>query len=128
MNLNFNLTDRTNEFSPEDIEDAKAISGISYLWILFFLPLVAKPNSQFGKFHANQALLILFADIIISFVVGVAASIINFVTFGFLGFLTGILVGAVNLVFFIIIIACLLTAISGKAYELPFIGGIKIIK
>lgn len=126
--MNLSLTDRTNEFTPEDIDDAKVVSGISYLWILFFLPLVTKPNSKFGKFHANQALLVLFSDLIISFVVGAAVKIINLITFGLISGLTGILIGAVNLVFGIIMIVCLLTAISGKAYELPFIGGIKIIK
>ena len=35
----------------------KMISAVSYLWILFFLPLVLIPRSGFGRFHANQALL-----------------------------------------------------------------------
>lgn len=35
----------------------KMISALSYLWILFFLPLLLIPHSRFGRFHANQALL-----------------------------------------------------------------------
>ena len=35
----------------------RMISAVSYLWILFFLPLVLIPRSGFGRFHANQALL-----------------------------------------------------------------------
>ena len=46
-----------------DIENNKIISGLSYLGILFFLPLVAAPNSRFGKFHANQSLVLLISSV-----------------------------------------------------------------
>ena len=35
----------------------RIISAAAYLWVLFFLPLILIPRSQFGRFHANQALL-----------------------------------------------------------------------
>ena len=35
----------------------RMISAVSYLWLLFFLPLILIPRSGFGRFHANQALL-----------------------------------------------------------------------
>lgn len=33
------------------------VSSAAYFWLLFFLPLVLTPDSGFGRFHANQALL-----------------------------------------------------------------------
>lgn len=126
--MNLKLIDRSGEFSPEDIQKSKIVCGISYLWILFFLPVVAIPESKFGRFHANQSLLLLFANIIISFVLSMVVNIINFITFSLLSPLTGLVVGLVNCVFFVLIIICLLTAVAGKAYELPIIGGIRIIK
>ncbi|NLA78908.1 MAG: hypothetical protein GX845_05135, partial [Erysipelothrix sp.] len=41
-------------FTQEDIEKNKTMAGLAYL--IFFLPLVAAPESKFGKFHANQGL------------------------------------------------------------------------
>ena len=42
----------------------RIISAVSYLWILFFLPLILIPDSSFGRFHANQALLNLLWGIV----------------------------------------------------------------
>ena len=50
-----NTTDLTSQYIPEDIAEGKLMSILSYLWILFFLPLVVCPGSKFGRFHANQA-------------------------------------------------------------------------
>lgn len=46
-----------NTYTPEDIEKNKTMAGLAYL--LFFLPLIACPESRYAKFHANQALLLL---------------------------------------------------------------------
>lgn len=43
-------------FTQEDIEKNKTMAGLAYL--LFFLPLIACPESKYAKFHANQALLL----------------------------------------------------------------------
>lgn len=39
-------------FEAEDIEKNKVLSAVAYL--LFFIPLLAAPDSKYGKFHANQ--------------------------------------------------------------------------
>jgi uncharacterized membrane protein len=44
-------------FTNEDIEKGKTMAGLSYL--LFFLPLVACPESRYARFHANQSLILL---------------------------------------------------------------------
>jgi uncharacterized membrane protein len=46
----------------------KVISALSYLWVLFFLPLVLIPESEFGKFHANQALLNLLLGVVFAII------------------------------------------------------------
>lgn len=103
-------------FSEEDIQNNKVISAISYLSILFFLPLVVCPQSDYGKFHANQALLLFLTSVIGPFVLGC----IPF--FG--GFLRGIL--WLIILFFTVI--CIFNTASGNAYELPVIGHIRIIR
>lgn len=47
------------EFDTQDAQDAKIWSILAYFGILFFLPLVGVPNSAYGKFHANQGLILL---------------------------------------------------------------------
>lgn len=46
----------------------KIVCAVSYLWILFFLPLILLPGNKFGKFHANQAALNFLAGIVLSLV------------------------------------------------------------
>ncbi|MCL2548418.1 MAG: hypothetical protein FWE76_04550 [Symbiobacteriaceae bacterium] len=104
------------EFDPRDIADSRLIAGIAYFYILFFLPLVVRPNSRFGKFHANQALLLFIVNTVgggvlrmIPFIGGFAAWIFGFcvLAFGIMGFLN---------------------AYEGKARELPFVGHYRLIK
>jgi len=109
------FNDRTNSFSPEDIAANKNISAISYLWILFFLPLIACPSSQFGKFHANQALILFIASVISGFL-------------GVIPFIGWILSSVASLLIFIAFIFEIVNTLQGKAIELPYIGGIQIIK
>ena len=55
----FESEDHTMEFDTQDAQDAKIWSVLAYFGILFFLPLVAVPNSAYGKFHANQGLILM---------------------------------------------------------------------
>lgn len=118
---NFNYVDRTNEFSPEDIEKNKVISGVSYLWFLFFLPLVAAPESKFGKFHANQSFLLF----ILSLAIFLVRLILGFIPV--LGRIIGILLTLLNLGVMVFFILGLVFAFQGQAKEIPIIGQIKIL-
>jgi len=101
-------------FDAQDIEKNKVIAALAYL--IFFLPLLAAPDSKFGKFHANQGLWLLIVD--------VAGSIV----FGFLPFLGGTLTSVLNLAMFIAVVYLAYNAYSGKAFELPVVGNIEIFK
>ena len=78
--------------------------------ILFFLPLVTGDKTEFDKFWANQALLLLILGIISS----VTAAII-----------IGIFLGIAEFVFWII---ALIAVCNGQMKPLPLIGSIKIIQ
>lgn len=69
----FESEDHTMEFDTQDAQDAKIWSVLAYFGILFFLPLVAVPNSAYGKFHANQGLILLIFYVTLT----VASSIRN---------------------------------------------------
>lgn len=95
-------------------EGNKGINALAYL--LFFLPLIVEKDSESGKFHANQGLLLLLFTI----AVGILGSI------PFIGWFVILPIGGImSFVFFIIGI---MNAINGRMKELPLFGSIKIIK
>ena len=117
-----NTADETSLYDPADIEKNKTMSGLAY--ILFFLPLVACPDSKYGRFHANQGLIVLILGIAAGIVVNVITSIIP----RQLGLISTLISSIVYLVVFAIGILGLINGFSGKAKELPFIGKFRIIK
>ncbi|NMA80058.1 MAG: zinc ribbon domain-containing protein, partial [Clostridiales bacterium] len=63
----------------DDAQQNKAIYVLTYIPILFFLPLLAVQGSPIGKFHANQSLLLLFTSIalnIVNVILGVALGLV----------------------------------------------------
>lgn len=105
---------KANEaFSREDIEKNKVVSGLAYL--IFFLPLVAAPESAFGRFHANQGLLLL--------IVGVVGSII----LGIIPIIGWILMPIFYIAVLVFGIMGLVNGLNGKASELPLFGKYRII-
>lgn len=102
------------EFDLQDIEKNKTMAGLSY--IIFFLPLIACPESKFGKFHANQALLLLL--------VGIIGNVI----LGFIPIIGWILMPIFAIAILILGIMGLVNGFGGKAKKLPIIGNYTLIK
>ena len=97
------------------MESNKLMAAISYIWILFLVPLFAAKDDAFARFHANQGLLLF----LVSIVLGIIA-IIPFV---------GAIISAIGgVVTFIFMILGIINALKGEMKPLPFIGGIQIIK
>lgn len=112
-----NTEDVTDAFNPADIQANKAFSALSYF--IFFLPLLACPDSRFGRFHANQALLlaITFAGWSLS------SAVLKLIPF--LGWLISS-AGYVILAAFLIL--SIVHTFDGRAKRLPFIGSIDLLK
>lgn len=118
--------DTSAQFDPADIEKNKLISVLSYLGLLFLVPLFAAKESKFARFHVNQGV-VLFAA---SFIYGIVSAILG-VIFGLIpviGTIVGILLGVIALVPTILMILGIYNAATGHAKELPLIGQIRIIK
>ncbi|WP_069998034.1 DUF4870 domain-containing protein [Cellulosilyticum sp. I15G10I2] len=101
-------------FEVEDIEKNKVIAGLAYF--IFFLPLIVCPDSAFGKFHANQGLLL--------FIVSIAGNII----FTLIPFVGWIILPFFGIFIMVLVIMGLINGLQGKAKELPIIGKYRIIK
>jgi uncharacterized membrane protein len=54
------------EYTPEDVEDGKVLAAIGYLGILFFIPLVVKPENRFCRDHGKQAMVLFIASVLLS--------------------------------------------------------------
>jgi len=102
------------DFDAQDVEKNKVIAALAY--IIFFLPLLAAPDSKFGKFHANQGLWLLLANI-------VGQMVLNFVPF-----VGGLLSSLLALAMFVAVVYLAYNTYSGKAFELPVVGNIVLFK
>lgn len=88
-------------FDPNDVSSNKVIVIISLLFgILFFLPLVACPQSYYGRFYANQGLPL------IGFIIAAVIELFAFVAW----------------------IIVFVGACTGKASRVPVIGEFELIK
>lgn len=101
-------------FTQEDIESSKVMAGLAY--ILFFLPLLACPDSPYGRYHANQGLLLLLLGLGGSIILSIIP-IIGWILLPFFG-----------IAVFIIAVIGLINGFTGKAKPLPIIGKYQIIK
>lgn len=107
-------------FDQSDVEQNKSIVLMTailqiFIGILFFLPLVCCKDSPYGKFYANQGLLI--------FLLSIAASVVLIIPI--LGWIAGPIIGIANLVFAIM---NAVNANSGVRKGIPILGGIELIK
>lgn len=96
--------------SENDVQENKALAAISYISILFFIPLLAKKDSEFAQFHAKQGMALFVLEAVIMFIVMIPI----------LGWFIAALGWFVSLIFFIM---GLVNALNGKCVELPIIGG-----
>ncbi|MEN3045988.1 MAG: hypothetical protein ABDH49_03260 [Candidatus Hydrothermales bacterium] len=93
------------------MENKKYISVLSYLGILFIVPLILEPNDEFVKFHVKQGIM-LFAFFMLVFIVGGIIPIIGWFIIWPIGILIWIL----------FVIIGISNTLSGKMEELPIIG------
>ncbi|HHX74640.1 MAG TPA: hypothetical protein GX699_07035 [Firmicutes bacterium] len=104
----------SESFDPADIEKNKVVAALAY--ILFFIPLVAAPESKFGRYHANQGLILLIVAFVGCFILGMIP---------ILGWL---LLPFYSIAIFVLFIIGLVTGLNGKAKPLPLIGKFQLIK
>lgn len=112
-------------FDDEDIKQNKTMAGLAY--ILFFLPLIVCKDSRFGRFHANQGLLLLILSVVGYIVISVITTVLATITWRLFGFIS-LLYSLYSLFILAIAIYGLVNGLNGKAKELPVIGKYRIIK
>lgn len=123
--------DYTSQYHPVDIQNNKGISVLSYLGILFLIPMLAAKHSPFARFHVNQGMVLLIFEIGYGIVKAVILSLIN-IMFSFSGnplySLVSTMLNIAGLVFLVLTVVGIVNAANGKAKELPIIGKIILYK
>lgn len=52
----------------KDVDQNRLVAVLSYIWILFLIPLLTKKKSKFCQFHAKQGLVLFIAWVVGSLV------------------------------------------------------------
>lgn len=101
-------------YEQEDIEKNKTMAGLAYL--LFFLPLIVCPESEYGKFHANQSLILWLV------------AIVGNTILGYIPIIGWLMLPIFSLGMLILGVIGMVNGFGGKVQELPVIGQYRIIK
>ncbi len=129
MSMDFltNTPDTTAEYTAEDISANKGMAVLCYLGLLILIPILVDKKSPFVNFHKNQGLVFLITGIVLGFASGLVGFVLGFIPYigGLVASLISLAVGILDLVWLILGIV---NAAQGKAKELPFIGGFRILK
>ncbi|MDD3931911.1 MAG: hypothetical protein PHT04_07050 [Eubacteriales bacterium] len=103
------------------MEKNKVIAALAYLGILFFLPLVAAPESKYGRYHANQGLLLLITAVAGGIALAILSAILTAISWR-LFFIGSLLYTVFYIGITVLVILGIVNAVGGKAKPLPVIG------
>lgn len=134
-----NTADETASIDEKDIADNKGISVLSYLGPLVFIPMFARKESKYARFHANQGLTLFIANSAYAVVQAIFVAILRAIFpwnwsygyFGGRGFVYNALSTILSLVwipFTVLAVLGFVNTLRGKAKALPVIGKFKILK
>ena len=97
----------------------KLLAAISYVWILCIVTILCAKDDAFARYHANQGLVLLIANI----AAGIVGAILAFIPV-----VRPIVAWVISIALFVFMILGIVNADTGKMKPLPLIGGIQIIK
>lgn len=115
-----------NVGDSNDIEKNKIAAVLSYIGILFIVPLILAPDSKFARYHANQGLCLFIAEVIYGIISVILGWILGFIPI--IGALIMLIIGLIRVVFLILSILGIVNAAKGEMKPLPVIGDFDLIK
>lgn len=133
MRLRAKGKEHTKRYAPDDRRCCKPECVCACTGLLFFLPLVSVPDSKFGRYWANQGLIMLFCEIVLliagfflSWFFGLLA-LIPFIGIVFSILKITVLIALALIALFVIVLQGSFAA-RGRAIDLPFVGFMRFIK
>lgn len=111
-----NTQDDSMLYDTQDVQTNKIWAALSYVGILFILPLLVNGGqSRYAKYHANQGFILFLLNIVIGIVNAILGNI------PVLGAIVSVLLSLASLA---LMILGIINAVNGKAKQLPLIGGL----
>lgn len=122
-----------------DVEKNKYLNILSYIGILFLIPLFAAKGSKYSRFHINQGLILFISEVAYNIIKAIVMAILSAIMFAgdyyyvfspMYGLYTIIntVLSIVNLGFAALAIYGIYNTCTGKVKELPIIGKFRILK
>ena len=115
-----------NKFDANDVAQNKVMGILAYLEILCLVPIFAAKNSPYARFHANQGLVLLLAEVIYGVIYTVITLAVGWIPV--VGWIVVAVLGLASLVFIVLIVLGIMNACSGEVKKLPVIGNITLLK
>jgi uncharacterized membrane protein len=116
-----------------DVQANKVYAVLAYLGILVLVPIFGAKESRFARYHANQGLILLIAEIAYGVVAMILSVILSAILvtgpggFGIYTLLMG-LIGLLSLAFAALAIIGIVNAAQGNYKPLPIIGKYTLLK
>jgi len=93
---------------------------LSYLWILFLVPLITEKNDPEVQWHAKHGLVIFIAEILAHVVIWVLSAVLNQI-WGGLGCGLSLLGMFIWIAFLVLRILCIVKGVNGQRFIIPVI-------
>lgn len=118
--------DNTGNSNQNDQSNTILFSILSYIGILWLIPLLVEKNDKVVRFRVNQGIVLFIFDIIGSIAVGNLSAIFVFIpVISFLGVVIASLFG---ILCFVLMIIGIVNAANKSEKPLPIIGKFQILK
>lgn len=131
--LRFDGKDYTRKFKYPEAKRCRFECLCACTGVMFFIPLVSIPESRYGRYWANQGLLILLIELIcfvIGMILGGIFGLLSLIPF--VGIVFKILKTAATVLLILItavyIITSVVNVLKCRAKDIPFVGFVRIIK
>lgn len=116
-------------FTTEDVRQNKVYGILAYLGILVLVPIFAAKDSLYAKFHANQGLILLIFNILLTMVRRILSFALKVATFGLMNNTINLVTStATTAISLVLIVVGIVNACSGEAKRLPVIGGFTLLR
>lgn len=118
--------DNTGNSNQNDQSNTILFSILSYIGILWLIPLLVEKNDKVVRFHVNQGIVLFIFDIIGSIAVGILSAIFVFIpVISFLGVVIASLFG---ILCFVLMIIGIVNAANKSEKPLHIIGKFQVLK
>ena len=98
------------QYDPRDVQQTKSIAWLSYLGILFLIPMFVYKESPYTKFHVNQGIVLCILDVAGGILLGIISVVLVWIPF-----VGWILSGLLSLAFGVFVLVLMILGIVNAA-------------